>query len=223
MGRRARSPAAKDARRQALVHAAAEVFGERRYAAVSMAEIARRAGVAKGTTYLYFPTKETLFLDLFLRRLGEWIEEIMPPLREAKTPSDIADAFADTLGNHEQLVRLIGLLHGTLEQNVEAEDALNFKRQLISHLAPVAMAIEYVAKLPPNDGVRALVQIQAMAVGIAQMAFPTPAVTKALEDEGVAMMRVDFCSTMRHTIGALLRGWRAPTASTEVPTEQTPS
>jgi AcrR family transcriptional regulator len=207
MGRRARSPAAKDARRQALVQAAAEVFGERRYAAVSMAEIARRAGVAKGTTYLYFPTKETLFLDLFLRRLSTWIEEIMPVLQVAKSANDVADAFADTLANHEQLVRLIGLLHGTLEQNVEAEDALAFKRQLIVHLAPVAMGIEVAAKLPAGDGVRAIVQIQAMAVGIAQMAFPTPAVTSALENEDVAVMRVEFCATMRHTVGALLRGW----------------
>lgn len=207
MGRRARSPAAKDARRQALVQAAAEVFGERRYAAVSMAEIARRAGVAKGTTYLYFPTKETLFLDLFLRRLSTWTEEIMPLLQAAKRPNDVADAFADTLANHEQLVRLIGLLHGTLEQNVEAEDALAFKRQLIVHLAPVAMGIEAAAKLPAGDGVRAIVQIQAMAVGIAQMAFPTPAVSSALENEDVAVMRVEFCDTMRHTVGALLRGW----------------
>ena len=213
MGRRARSPAAKDARRQALVHAAAEVFGERRYAAVSMAEIARRAGVAKGTTYLYFPTKETLFLDLFLRRLSEWIDDVMPILQTAQGPDDVADAFADTLADHAQLVRLIGLLHGTLEQNVEAEDALKFKRQLISDLAPVAMAIAFVTKLPAADGVRALVQIQAMAVGIAQMAFPTPAVAQALEDDRVATLRVEFCATMRHMIGALLRGW-PPTAQT---------
>lgn len=207
MGRRARSPAAKDARRQALVDAAADVFGERRYSAVSMAEIARRAGVAKGTTYLYFPTKETLFLDLFLRRLSAWTEQVMPLLQAAQSPKDVADAFADTLAHHEQLVRLIGLLHGTLEQNVEAEDALAFKRQLIVHLAPVAMAIEAAANLPAGDGVRAIVQIQAMAVGIAQMAFPTPAVASALENNDVAVMRVEFCPTMRHTISALLRGW----------------
>lgn len=210
MGRRARSPAAKDARRHALVDAASEIFGERRYAAVSMAEIARRAGVAKGTTYLYFPTKEALFLDLFLRRLGDWIDEVMPVLRDAKTPAAVGDAFADTLADHPQLVRLIALLHGTLEHNVEAEDALTFKRQLINELAPVAMAIEVAAGLPTMDGVRALVQIQAMAVGIAQMAFPAPAVAEALASDDVGILRVDFCETMRQTIGALLRGWPRP-------------
>lgn len=210
MGRRARSPAAKDARRHALVYAAAEIFSERRYAAVSMAEIARRAGVAKGTTYLYFPTKETLFLDLFLRRLNDWIEEVMPVLAAAKSAAAVGDAFADTLANHDQLVRLIALLHGTLEHNVEAEDALKFKRKLINALAPVAMAIEVAAGLPTMQGVRALVQIQAMAVGIAQMAFPAPAVAEALESDDVAILRVEFCETMRHTIGALLRGWPRP-------------
>lgn len=210
MGRRARSPAAKDARRHALVHAAAEIFGERRYAAVSMAEIARRAGVAKGTTYLYFPTKEALFLDLFLRRLEAWIEDVMPALRTAEGPAGVADAFAETLAEHDQLVRLIALLHGTLEHNVEAEDALTFKRQLINMLAPVAMGIEVAAGLPTMSGVRALVQIQAMAVGIAQMAFPAPAVAEALDNDDVAILRVEFCETMRHTVGALLRGWPRP-------------
>ena len=41
-----------------------------------MREVARRAGVAAGTTYLYFPTKESLFAALYARRLNEMLSEI---------------------------------------------------------------------------------------------------------------------------------------------------
>jgi len=51
----------KDARPEELIAAALDVFVERGYAAAKLAEVARRAGVTKGTIYLYFESKEALF------------------------------------------------------------------------------------------------------------------------------------------------------------------
>lgn len=58
-------PTAKGrATRQALLTAAEEVFGELSYDRASIAEITRRAGVAQGTFYVYFPDKKTAFIEL---------------------------------------------------------------------------------------------------------------------------------------------------------------
>jgi AcrR family transcriptional regulator len=51
----------KDARPEELVAAALDVFVERGYASTALADVARRAGVTKGTIYLYFENKEALF------------------------------------------------------------------------------------------------------------------------------------------------------------------
>jgi AcrR family transcriptional regulator len=51
----------KDARAPEILEAALECFGERGFAACRLDDIARRAGVTKGTIYLYFPNKEELF------------------------------------------------------------------------------------------------------------------------------------------------------------------
>src|SRR2546421_7024981 len=51
----------KDARPAEIVAAALEVFGERGFAGTKLADVARRAGVTKGTVYLYFDSKEALF------------------------------------------------------------------------------------------------------------------------------------------------------------------
>lgn len=51
-----------EARREALLEIASQVFLEKGYARTSMAEIAQREGASKATLYGYFPSKEILFL-----------------------------------------------------------------------------------------------------------------------------------------------------------------
>src|SRR5881296_558128 len=51
----------KDARPEEIVSAALEEFVERGFAATRLEDVARRAGVTKGTVYLYFDSKEALF------------------------------------------------------------------------------------------------------------------------------------------------------------------
>jgi len=51
----------KDERPAELLAAALEVFVEKGFAATKLADVARRAGVTKGTVYLYFDSKEALF------------------------------------------------------------------------------------------------------------------------------------------------------------------
>lgn len=51
----------KDARPDEILAAALDVFVARGYAATRLDEVARKAGVTKGTIYLYFPGKEALF------------------------------------------------------------------------------------------------------------------------------------------------------------------
>ncbi|MFC4001318.1 TetR/AcrR family transcriptional regulator [Prauserella oleivorans] len=58
-----------DERREQIFACAAELFGERPYAAVSTADIAARAGVARGLINHYFGTKRELYLAVVRRAL----------------------------------------------------------------------------------------------------------------------------------------------------------
>ena len=58
----------KQARPRELLVAALELFIEKGFAATRTEEIADRAGVSKGTLYLYFDSKENLFTDLIAER-----------------------------------------------------------------------------------------------------------------------------------------------------------
>jgi AcrR family transcriptional regulator len=57
-------------RRQAILAAALKEFSARGFAAARLDDVADAAGIAKGTIYLYFRDKETLFQDLILSEMG---------------------------------------------------------------------------------------------------------------------------------------------------------
>src|SRR4249920_887456 len=64
----------KDERPRELIAAALQLFVERGFAATRLEDVAARAGVSKGTLYLYFASKEELFRAVVRRGLVESIE-----------------------------------------------------------------------------------------------------------------------------------------------------
>ena len=74
--RRSRPPAAKPERgdkRDALLRAAIETFAARGYFNAQVADVARTAGVAAGTVYLYFRGKDDLLISIFEKTMKEAI------------------------------------------------------------------------------------------------------------------------------------------------------
>lgn len=63
-------------RKQAILEAALTVFAERGYEAARLDDVAARAGVAKGTLYLYFKDKEALFEELLQGAVSPVLEGI---------------------------------------------------------------------------------------------------------------------------------------------------
>jgi len=92
---RARREQEKEERRQVILRAAREVFFENGFHRATVDNVAERAGVSKGTVYLYFESKETILALLLLEGLDELIEKL-------------EDAYAaeETLPADERLRRL---------------------------------------------------------------------------------------------------------------------
>src|SRR6476661_28760 len=66
----------KEARPQEILEAALSVFAEKGFAAARMDDVARHAGVTKGTIYLYFPSKEELFKSLVREAIGGTLAQV---------------------------------------------------------------------------------------------------------------------------------------------------
>jgi AcrR family transcriptional regulator len=66
----------KDARPDEIIEAAVALFTERGFAATRLEDVAARAGIGKGTIYLYFPNKEELFRAVVRQRLSPNLDAI---------------------------------------------------------------------------------------------------------------------------------------------------
>jgi AcrR family transcriptional regulator len=83
------------ARREAILAAALDEFSARGFAATRLEDVARRAGVAKGTIYLHFADKEALFQELVRTMLGPLVASL-DQLRTTDLPiRAVLERFAD--------------------------------------------------------------------------------------------------------------------------------
>lgn len=76
----------EDQRRQELIKATYHEVAEKGYSAVTLQDIAKRAGVSKGSTLYYFATKEDLFLGALEWIIGEVHERIHHAISTAPDP-----------------------------------------------------------------------------------------------------------------------------------------
>ena len=100
-------------RRAAILAAALEEFSASGFQATRLDDVARRAGVAKGTIYLYFRDKESLFQELVRTMLGPLVEAIggaaMADLPARAIAEGIADLFVREIfgTRRKDVIRLI--------------------------------------------------------------------------------------------------------------------
>ncbi|QCG96967.1 TetR/AcrR family transcriptional regulator [Azospirillum sp. TSA2s] len=99
----------KEARPQEIVAAAMDVFAERGFAAARLEEVASRAGVSKGTLYLYFPSKDELFKAVIRAA-------ILPNLQQAEAL--VAAAGGPCFPVLERLLRTVARLIATTRMAV---------------------------------------------------------------------------------------------------------
>ena len=75
-------------KRERIIAAAAKLFGDKGYHDTTTAEIAESAGVAAGTIYIYFSSKEELLVAVFEEFLGKHIDRLREGVDREKTPKD---------------------------------------------------------------------------------------------------------------------------------------
>ena len=77
----------KEARPQEIADAAFEAFAEQGYAATRIDDVARRAGVSKGLTYLYYKTKQDLFKAVVRNVVVRRLDVLLGNLATSELPS----------------------------------------------------------------------------------------------------------------------------------------
>ena len=102
----------KNVRRDAILASARKVFARKGYDGATIADIAKEAGVASGTVYLYYASKT----DLFAALNAYFFQSIQEAMLQADAPPDVGGgtrsrirAVFEACAKHRDLVRLVFL------------------------------------------------------------------------------------------------------------------
>lgn len=94
-------------KRERILAAAVKVFARKGYFAARVQEIAKKAGVADGTIYLYFRSKEDILVELFDELMAAHVQEVRAAVRALPTAPErllaIAERHLRALGQNRDL------------------------------------------------------------------------------------------------------------------------
>ncbi len=172
----------KQERQQAILDAAARLLARSPERIANVAEVADEAGLAKGTVYLYFPSKEELLLAVHERNIDGFFRALIDRLADT-TPVTVGDVLALT---HKHIVApplflpLAARCFGMMGQSVPVEAALAFKQRMGERLSAAGAGLErHFEELAPGQGVALLRHSYALIIGLWQMSPAAQASSRA--------------------------------------------
>jgi AcrR family transcriptional regulator len=207
---RARRPEQREARRQAILDAAAAMLAESSVTEISLRELSRRVGLAKSNVLRYFETREEVFLELLDRAAREWLADLAARLAEGgkENPVDrVAGVVADSLVDRPLLCELISVTAGVLERNISVDVARRFKLATADISVLLAgMVREHLPGLAEPAASQFVAAALVIVAGLWPFAHPTDAVRTAIEELGLDVPHLEFASMLRETLVNQLAG-----------------
>lgn len=143
-----------DNKKEQIRKAALAVFSRRGFHETTVAEIAEEAGIAKGTIYLYYPSKEEILIGILRRYTDGMLDFVDGLIDSALSVPDILAAF---VRKQTELMRdepdLIGILSRRSLQALRDGDErmLEFNRYLIERIAKLLERGRKIGEVRPFD------------------------------------------------------------------------
>ncbi|SET79535.1 transcriptional regulator, TetR family [Natronincola peptidivorans] len=200
--KRALSDVEKQQRQEDILNTAEKLFLDCDYKDITMSKIAKNTGLAKGTLFLYFQTKEDLFLSLTERYISHWSQEIQMKIsnsisnRKSLSINEFVNLLMNSIDNIV-LVKLFSILDDTLEQNIDFNRSVQFKTFLKNEMCQIGKLIETAMPIiHEGHGIMILSQLFICLIGSYKVSHPSPIVKQAIQEPGLEMFDRDFIKTM---------------------------
>ena len=168
----------KQERRDAILDAAEQVLADAPERVASVAEVAGRAGLAKGTVYLYFPGKEELLLAVHERWVDGFFHDLIALVEsEPGVDFDAVFALARThLIDPPLFMPLAARCFGLMAHSLAPASVLAFKQRMAARMERAGTGVERHFPAPggapglePGRGVAMLRRSYALTLGLWQM------------------------------------------------------
>ena len=163
--KRARTPEQKSDRRDTILVTAKNLFMESGYEGFSMGLLSKRAGVAKGTLYLYFGTKEEVLLSLYSQEFERFCTELTAGIPSEMTDADFVSRIYETSVADPLFLALHARLGTVIEQNISIDALITSKRSMAKHFRTMVNQLSDPLNLDYEQTLAALTGISALLTG----------------------------------------------------------
>lgn len=230
MVRQALSPEARTARRDVIIAAALDLFMSSKGKLPSASEVAMSSGLAKGTVYLYFRTKEEIFAALLSAESARLLDHTAIAFEPRHSISGnlitaFIDGYVEYVDRRPVLMRLDALGYGILDRNLDLKKLRAMKLSFADRLKAVGGLVDDRLNLASGRGVQLLSRTYALTRGLWQSLDFPEALAALMSDPALAHIKPPFATELRD---ALTEYWRgavsiAAPAGTSPPTLPDPA
>jgi AcrR family transcriptional regulator len=216
----ARPPAtaeARELRTQQLLDAAVSLWQQNPARIPSVAEVADNAGVAKGTVYLYFKSKEDLLLAAHARHVQAFFAALIDRASQNKQMNfdDMMRLTHDHIVSVSAFLPLATLVAGLRHKGVTPEVAEAFDQLIAEQLMKAGNLLRNHFPLPDaNSGVRLLMRSYALILGLWQLIGSEQPICSSPDVS--AMLLPDYLSELDAALCMLWQGAIKETANREL-------
>lgn len=194
-------------RRQDILEGAAAVFEDHSFESVTLAMIAREAGVTRTNLYRYFSTREEIFLTLYIEDLTRWTRQIETSLRGPLGLEEFIEEWMDSFSAFPRIMRLSPLLALSLEKNSSREFYIQTKNNLNRLTIRISCLLKNLfPQLRESEILDLLLFHQALAAGVWPLSHPTDEQRQILQEQKLEHLLLDFQGFYRKSLSRYLKG-----------------
>ena len=168
INQRARSLEQKALRRRAVLQVAETYLLEAGYEAFSMSKLAKKIWLAKGTLYLYFQTREELFLTLYDQSLIRWSQTFIDKLSNSMTSKAYSQKLFSTASADGTFLPLLIRLEHMIEHNVAIPRLISSKQVFINQVEVLAEVTSNSLRLSKAQAIEVVKTMGVLLIGATQ-------------------------------------------------------
>lgn len=177
---------------------------------ISVDAIVKNADLSKGTFYLYFKTKEEVYLDLLEKLFEEWFDSMKKAFRALKRNpeiSQIVSALITYVLEHEYFIKLLSISTTVIERNINSDRLYTYKIKLQQMIFDLAEIIESrVTTIEIGQGAILLMRSYAILLGTWQVfEYPENMLT-LFEKEELTFFKTNFPEQLKDSLSSFWKG-----------------
>lgn len=191
---------------QHIINTAEKLLNSGDFHQITMARLAEQSGLAKGTLFLYFQTKEDVFLSLAEQKIKQWSQTLSGRMKKAAGEknqiqmNELIDILIESVQN-KVFIKLFSILDDTLVQNIDYKRAYKFKLFFKDIMIEVGRGIEAVLPIiRKGDGISLLNHFFICLIGAYKTTAGSPVMDQVIRQPGLEMFKRDFVKTLKENI-----------------------